>query len=97
VITAAIITAIATVITALGGALLAVQQYRTRQAAERAEAAAALAAAKADEVHTMVNQQRTDAQRYTATRVAAMRLAGIEVPEDQSLAVTVAPPPAPVE
>lgn len=79
---AAIITAVATVLTALGGLVLALAVLvPTLRAAQRAESAVA-------EVHTMVNQQRTDAARYTAVLVAAMRAAGVDVPDDQSLTET---------
>jgi hypothetical protein len=37
------------------------------------------------EVHTIVNQQRTDMQNYNRALIAALRSAGIEVPVDQSL------------
>lgn len=44
---------------------------------------------KADvhEVHKIVNQQRTDAQRYQVALVELLKLHGIEVPIDQSLPV----------
>lgn len=78
-IAAAIITAVATVLTALGGLVLALAVLvPTLRAARRAESAVA-------EVHTMVNQQRTDAARYTAVLVDALRSAGMNVPDDQSL------------
>jgi hypothetical protein len=38
------------------------------------------------QVHTMVNQQRTDMMRYQADLIAAVRAAGGVVPADQSLA-----------
>lgn len=41
--------------------------------------------AKVDEVHTIVNQQRTDMQNYNAALVRALSAAGIEVPVDQSV------------
>jgi hypothetical protein len=37
------------------------------------------------QVHTIVNQQRTDQQNYNRALVNALVKAGIEVPEDQSL------------
>jgi hypothetical protein len=37
------------------------------------------------EVHTIVNQQRTDAQNYQRALVDALTKAGIDVPADQSL------------
>lgn len=36
-------------------------------------------------VHKMVNQQRTDAARYTAVLITALREKGIDVPDDESL------------
>lgn len=76
---AAIMTAVATVLTALGGLVLALAVFvPTLRAARRAETAA-------HEVHTMVNQQRTDAARYTAVLITALRKAGLDVPSDESL------------
>lgn len=40
---------------------------------------------KLDEVHAIVNQQRTDMQRYQAVLLNAMRTAGLEIPPDESL------------
>lgn len=37
------------------------------------------------QVHTIVNQQRTDAANYTAVLIAALREKGIDVPDDESL------------
>lgn len=37
------------------------------------------------DVHKMVNQQRTDAARYTAVLIGALRKKGIDVPDDESL------------
>ena len=68
---AAVIAAIAALATAAGGLILAVGQVRMRRSVA--------------EVHTMVNQQRTDAARYTAVLVAALRDKGIAVPDDASL------------
>lgn len=41
-----------------------------------------------NEVHTIVNQQRTDTLNYQRALIEALRRAGIEVPADQSV-----PPP----
>jgi hypothetical protein len=41
---------------------------------------------KVDEVHTMVNQQRTDAQNYQRALIKALQAAGVAVPDDQSAA-----------
>jgi len=40
---------------------------------------------KVDAVHVIVNQQRTDMQRYERALVAALKAAGVEVPVDQSI------------
>jgi hypothetical protein len=40
---------------------------------------------KLDDVHKIVNQQRTDMQRYQAVLLAALRRAGVEIPPDESL------------
>lgn len=37
------------------------------------------------EVHTIVNQQKTDMQRYQRALVAALHEAGVAIPDDQSL------------
>jgi hypothetical protein len=84
---AGVITAVATVVTAIGGLVLAVAVLIPNLRASRE------AIAKVDQVHTIVNQQRTDAQRYQVALVRALRKAGVEVPDDQSL--TEAQPPAP--
>jgi enterochelin esterase-like enzyme len=46
---------------------------------------------KVDEVHLIVNQQRTDMQRYERALKHALTAAGIEIPVDQSVNP---PPPA---
>lgn len=76
---AAIITAVATAFTALGGLVLAfsVLVPTLRKTRENVAAVA--------EVHTMVNQQRTDMMRYQEALVAALQQGGIEIPEDASL------------
>jgi hypothetical protein len=76
---AGIITATATVLTALGGLVLAVNVLIPNlRATKRAVAAM-------QEVHTIVNQQRTDAMRYQTALISALRKAGVDVPDDQSL------------
>ena len=40
------------------------------------------------DTHKIVNQQRTDMQRYQAALVLALKQAGIDVPVDQSLPVS---------
>jgi hypothetical protein len=53
--------------------------------ADKAARAGAAAVKAAEEVHVMVNQQRTDAQRYTAVLLDSLRAAGLPVPPDVSL------------
>lgn len=73
--TANVITAIAATITALGGLVVAVGLLLPTLRGVR-------------QVHTIVNQQRTDMQRYNIALAEALKRAGIEVPIDQSLPVT---------
>jgi uncharacterized membrane protein YhiD involved in acid resistance len=40
---------------------------------------------KVDEVHIMVNQQRTDMQNYQRALISALTKAGVDVPADQSV------------
>ena len=80
---AGIITASATVLTAAGGLLLALavflpQMRETRRIAEASKVTL-------DEVHVIVNQQRTDMQRYQRALIAALERAGVDIPEDQSV------------
>lgn len=78
---AGIITAIAAVITALAllvGALPALLRlFKRVDVIEKQN----------QEIHTIVNQQRTDSQRYQAALILALERAGIAVPEDQSIEV----------
>jgi hypothetical protein len=46
-------------------------------------------------IHTIVNQQRTDAQRYNIALTELLKKHGIEVPIDQSLPVVGEPDPQP--
>jgi hypothetical protein len=69
---AEIITAIATALTAMGGLLLAVKVLiPTKRVAE--------------EVHHMVNQEKTDRLRFQAVLIQKLDEAGIEIPIDQSV------------
>lgn len=79
---AGLVTAVATVITALGGLVLAIGVLipilrNTRDTK-----------AQVQSVHTIVNQQHTDQQRYIIALTEILRAQGIEVPVDQSLPVT---------
>jgi hypothetical protein len=67
---AGIITAAATLVTAMGGLLLAWGQFQTKR--------------QVKEVHTIVNQQRTDAQNYQRALIGALEANGISIPVDQS-------------
>lgn len=73
--TANIITAIAATITAMGGLVVAVGLLVPTLRGVR-------------QVHTIVNQQRTDMQRYNVALVEVLKLHGIDIPIDQSLPVT---------
>lgn len=83
---AGIITAVATALIALGGVITAITVLipilrGTRDNARTIDAVHGQVA----EVHTMVNQQRTDAMRYQERLVEALTAAGIPVPADSSL------------
>jgi len=71
---AGIITAIAACLTAVGGVILAFAVLLPILRTVRV-------------THTIVNQQRTDAQRYNIALVELLRLHGIDIPIDQSLPV----------
>lgn len=66
-----IITAVATLVTALGGLVAAVRLLMPLLKQTK-------------EVHAIVNQQRTDMVRYQRALEAALNSAGIELPVDQS-------------
>ena len=83
---AAIVTAFASTLTALGGLVLAFAVLlpilrRTRSTENKVDRQVDALA----QVHTMVNQQRTDAQRYQDALIRALNAAGVDVPIDQSL------------
>jgi Na+-transporting NADH:ubiquinone oxidoreductase subunit NqrF len=48
---------------------------------------------KVDEVHVIVNQQRTDTMNYQRALIAALERHGVEVPADQSVDTTTTPRP----
>jgi len=78
---AGIITAMATIMTALGVLITAIALLipilrNTRETN-----------AQVGTIHTIVNQQRTDAQRYNIALAQLLRKHGIEIPIDQSLPV----------
>lgn len=80
------ITAVATVITALGGFVAVISvALPTLREARKAGVKAQEAVEKTREVHVMVNQQRTDARNYNNALIAALTAAGVDVPADQSL------------
>jgi Na+-transporting NADH:ubiquinone oxidoreductase subunit NqrF len=72
---AGIITATGTVFTAVALVITAVAGLIR---AKRVEG-------KVDTVHLIVNQQHTDSMNYQRALVGALRKAGIDVPEDQSV------------
>jgi hypothetical protein len=73
----------------VGQWLLKRQDFRRQdEVAARVQQVAVTAAetiGKLDDVHKIVNQQRTDMQRYQAVLLAALRNAGVEIPPDESL------------
>lgn len=72
---AAIITACASAFTAIAFVITALAGLTRSRRVE----------GKVDQVHTIVNQQRTDAQNYQRALINALRRAGVDVPEDQSV------------
>jgi predicted histidine transporter YuiF (NhaC family) len=71
---AGVITAIASVCTAVGLIITALTAYKKVTKVEE----------KVDIVHKIVNQQRTDAENYQRALIRALVAAGIKVPIDQS-------------
>lgn len=71
-----VITAFASLFTAVSLVLVAMTAWRKAQKVER----------KIDEVHVIVNQQRTDMERYQRALKQALTKAGVEIPTDQSQA-----------
>lgn len=86
---AGIITAIASVITACALLLTAVSLLLPTLRKVRAVQVGVT------EIHTIVNQQRTDLQRYQQALVEALTKAGVEVPTDQSILKAPTAPDAP--
>jgi len=72
---AGIITAIGTFLTAIA---LVINAVTARRRDKRIEG-------KVDTVHTIVNQQRTDMQRYIRAQSATLKAHGIDLPVDQSI------------
>lgn len=70
-----VITAIGTVLTALA---LVINAYAAWKRDKRIEN-------KVEDVHTIVNQQRTDMQRYIRAQSAVLTAHGIALPVDQSI------------
>ena len=79
---AGIITAIGTVLTATALVINACAVWRRDKRIERKVDSAEH---KIDGVHTIVNQQRTDMQRYIRAQSALLTANGIELPIDQSI------------
>lgn len=89
---AGVITAIATVITALGGLFLALAVFLpTLRAAKSAEIKAARAEVTATATHVLVNQLSTDKDNYIAALRRELITNNIPVPLDQSMGT----PPSP--
>lgn len=86
---AGVATAIFTLMTAMVVTVGAIMTYITaraaRKAALRAEIKMEAVREQTIEIHTIVNQQRTDMQRYIRAQTALLILHGIEPPIDQSL------------
>lgn len=79
---AGLITAIGSLLTALAVLVTAVALLLSnRKVRVRVEQNST----KVDEVHVIVNQQRTDQKRYIKALTNALHAAGIEVPDDQSI------------
>jgi hypothetical protein len=74
-----LITAAATLITAIGGAILSITVLIPLLRTSR-------------DTHKIVNQQRTDMQRYQRALINALDSAGVTVPTDQSLDTSEPPP-----
>jgi hypothetical protein len=71
---AGVISAVAGVITALSLLIASAAAYVKAKSLTE----------KVDEVHKIVNQQRTDMMRYQAALIKALKGAGVDVPDDQS-------------
>jgi len=70
-----IITAFASALTAFGLVVTALAGYRRSKTVE----------GKVDQVHKIVNQQRTDMGNYQRALIRALVQHGIDVPADQSI------------
>lgn len=94
--TAGIITSCATVITAVSVLIAALTIFLpVLKGLKRTEARVEDVQAQVNTVHTIVNQQRTDAQRYNIALTELLRKNDIEIPIDQSLPVTGQPDASP--
>jgi UPF0716 family protein affecting phage T7 exclusion len=76
---ATLVTAIATALIAIGGVITSVTVLLPILRGTRANSRQII------EVHTMVNQQRTDQLRYQERLIEALTAAGVAVPPDSSL------------
>jgi len=79
--TAGIITAIGVMFVALGGLITTIGVLVPILRSSK------LNIIKTEEVHHIVNQQRTDMQRFNVALLSALKHAGVEPPVDQSLPV----------
>lgn len=79
------LTAVATLITALGGLVVTlkvlVPNFRTNK---ETRARAEEINTQACEIHKIVNQQRTDMLRFQAALIKTLKAHDIDVPDDQS-------------
>lgn len=82
------VTAIATALTALFVLLTSVISFNVQRTTRKTERKVDEATVQLGAVHTIVNQQRTDQQRYQIALVELLKKHGITVPIDQSLPVT---------
>lgn len=77
-----VLTAIALVITAIGGYI---RSKKVEKKVDSVECKVEDASGKIDGVHVIVNQQRTDLQRYQRALIATLKSHGIDPPADQSV------------
>lgn len=72
---AGVITAVGTMFTAVALVITAIAALIRSRRVEN----------KVDNIHVIVNQQRTDAANYNRALIAALNQAGVAVPADQSV------------
>jgi hypothetical protein len=83
---ASIITACATLVIAVGGVVTALTLFiPILRNAKEAVKNSKDAVDKTNEVHTIVNQQKTDMQNYQRELIATIQEGGLRIPRDQSI------------